>query len=186
MLPTLLGLAGFGGQIGTVASRIIGQSPLALPVGTDLSGLIRGNGAAPTRPGVLFTTDDEITGVTPAPAAKQAQYDVFLSEVERVRSAGVPLTSGSVRQPNHVRCLCTPEWKLARYFDPAGQNPDQYEFYNLRLDPNEAVNLVNFQTFEVRTDVVLPGLDVKRIEQQRDLMRVQLAQQESYLLLTPE
>ncbi|MBN9414993.1 MAG: sulfatase-like hydrolase/transferase [Candidatus Eremiobacteraeota bacterium] len=179
MLPTLLGLAGLGGQLGVVASRIQGHSPLALPVGVDLSDLIRGNGSAPARPGVLFTTDDEITG----PGVKQAQYEVFLSEVERVRSAGVALSSGSVRQPNHVRCLCTGEWKLARYFDPSGVQADEYELYCLRLDPNEAVNLVDYRTFAVRTS--LPGLSVQEIERQRDVLRSQLAEQERALLLTP-
>jgi arylsulfatase A-like enzyme len=188
LLPTLLGLAGLGGDMPALGELISGQSPVVMPVGENLSDLIRGTSQAPLpRPGVLFTTDDEITGLPPGagpgnPPTKLAQYEVFLDEVEQVRQAGVDLTPGSVRQPNHVRCLCTPEWKLARYFDPNGQKPDEYELYNLTLDPNEAVNLVNFQTFEVRTDVSLPGLTTEETQRQRDLLRIQLAQQENVLL----
>ncbi len=188
LLPTLLGLAGLGGDIASLAERISDQSPTILPVGEDLSGLILGTSqAALIRPGVLFTTDDEITGLPPGtgpgnPAAKQAQYDLFLQDVQQTRDAGVALTPGSVRQPNHVRCLCTPEWKLARYTDPSGSQADEYELYNLTRDPIEAVNLVNFQTFEVRTDVVLPGLSAEDVRRQRDIMRTQLAEQEALLL----
>ncbi len=82
------------------------------------------------REGVLFITDDEITAPLPdsrdAYAKKSdAEYAIFERAVEMVR-AGTPrkgavpqLTPGSVRQPNHVRCVRTPRYKLARYFDPA-------------------------------------------------------------------
>jgi arylsulfatase A-like enzyme len=188
LLPTLLGLAGLGGQIPEIGARITGQSPVVLPVGEDLSELIFGTTTDPLpRPGVLFTTDDEITGLPPNispqnPPAKLAQYEVFLDQVEQVRNQGVALTPGSVRQPNHVRCLCTPEWKFARYFDPNGQEPDQYEMYSLTLDPNETTNLVDFQTLEVRTDVSLPGLTVEQVTAERDRLRSQLAERESVLL----
>lgn len=186
LLPTLLGLAGFGeGDIPSIAARISGQSPVPMPVGLNLSDHILGVTQEPLpRPGVLFTTDDEITGLPPGVAspAKLPQYEVFLDEVEQVRNAGVPLTPGSVRQPNHVRCLCTPEWKLARYFDPNGQEPDQYEMYNLALDPNETSNLVDYQTFEVRTDITLPGLTTEAIRVEKERLRAQLLERETTLL----
>jgi arylsulfatase A-like enzyme len=34
-------------------------------------------------------------------------------------------------------------WKLARYWDPAGNEPDQWELYDLRHDPLERVNLAH-------------------------------------------
>ena len=176
-----------GGQTELLGQAIAGQTVLQ-PVGEDLSGLIYGkNQQAPGRPGVLFTTDDPITELPPGsgpnnPAIKQPQYNVFLQEVENVRNQGVDLTPGSVRQPNRVRCLCTGDWKLARYTDPNGQEPDEYELYNLALDPAEAVNLVNYQTFAVRTDVSLPGLTVEQITAQRDTLRAQLASEEARLL----
>lgn len=187
LLPTLLGLVGLGGQTEILAQSITGQTVVA-PVGEDLSGLIYGSEQnGPKRPGVLFTTDDPITELPPGagpqnPAAKQQQYNVFLQEVENVRNQGVPLTPGSVRQPNRVRCLCTGDWKLARYTDPNGQEPDEYELYNLLLDPAEAINLVDYRTFAVRTDVSLPGLSVEEITNQRDLLRAQLASEEARLL----
>jgi len=187
LLPTLLGLAGFGSQIDTLAQSMSGQQ-VVQPVGEDLSGLIHGTDPeGPNRPGVLFTTDDEITGLPagagPAnPAAKQAQYDVFLAEVEQVRNQGVALTPGSVRQPNHVRCLRSNGWKLSRYFDPSGQESDEYELYNLERDPAEALNLVDYQTLQVRPEVTQLGLTQEEVATQRDLLREQLAQEEARLL----
>ena len=52
------------------------------------------------------------------------------------------LTFGSVKQPNHVRCVRTLDFKLARYFDPSGKEPQEWEMYDLKADPNEVVNLV--------------------------------------------
>jgi arylsulfatase A-like enzyme len=103
------------------------------------------------REGVLFITDDEITA--PLPPSRTAQdkhsyeeFAVYQQVVEAVREGKgkgpVPLAPGAVKQPNHVRCVRTRDWKLARYFDPAGKAPQEWEMYDLRNDPNEAVSLV--------------------------------------------
>lgn len=52
------------------------------------------------------------------------------------------MTPGAVRQPNHIRCVRTARYKLARYFDPAGQGAQEWELYDLHHDPNETRNLV--------------------------------------------
>src|SRR5262249_1588905 len=73
-----------------------------------------------------------------------AQYRVFVEAVEAVRtgSSKVPhsgpvpeLAPGPVRQPNHVRCVRTARWKLARTWDPSGQHPDEWELYDLPAPP---------------------------------------------------
>lgn len=195
LAPTLLGLAGFdASQVRGIRDRIQGQSPVPDLVGADLSPYLRGErqgtivGPNGPRSGVLFATDDEITELPDPPVAnpvKQTQYNRFLVDVEAVRAQGVAISRGSVTTPNRVRSLCTGDWKLVRYFDPTGAAADEWELYNLALDPNEAVNLVNYATLEVRTDVALPGLTTAQITQQRDQMRVDLAQQEALLLKTP-
>ena len=68
----------------------------------------------------------------------------------------VPLSPGEVSQPNHVRCVRTRDWKLARYFDPSGRAPQEWEMYDLRSDPNEAVNLVEFAASPPRARPDLP------------------------------
>jgi len=52
-----------------------------------------------------------------------------------------------------IRCIIANdpdgEWKYARYFDPTGVEPEQYEMYHLRdgagqpVDPNELENLAH-------------------------------------------
>ena len=84
---------------------------------------------------VLFTFDDEQAG----------------------QADGIPLNPMDkpiVRQPNHIRCLIAHdadgEWKYARYFDPYGEEGEQYEMYHLTdgagqpVDPNETDNIAHF------------------------------------------
>ena len=105
-------------------------------------------------------TNDMITEL-PAGAEpfEQANYDAYLYNVEQVRALGCPLESGPVTQPNHVRALCTGDWKIVRYVDPNGIETDEWELYCLRTDPIEETNLVDFRTGEVRDDVSVPGLE---------------------------
>ncbi len=72
------------------------------------------------------------------------------------------------KPPNHIVGIREARWKLARYYDPAGKEPDQWEMYDLRTDPDERVNLC------------YPG-HKRTAEQQRQLERLQrkLAQVEA-------
>jgi hypothetical protein len=54
--------------------------------------------------------------------------------------------------------------------------------YNLALDPNETSNLVDYQTFEVRTDITLPGLTTEAIRVEKERLRAQLLERETTLL----
>ena len=76
---------------------------------------------------ILFTFDDEYAGQSSPPP--------FISE------------------PCHIRCIvhkdADGEWKYARYFDPSGEVPEEYEMYCLKngagadVDPQEMDNLAN-------------------------------------------
>lgn len=43
--------------------------------------------------------------------------------------------------PNHIVSIREERWKLAEYYDAAGQVPSQWEMYDLKHDPLEMVNL---------------------------------------------
>ena len=166
ILPTVLGLAGVDAATRRTYSAKLAQSRPVPPLpGVDLSEVILNALSGDdvevpiiepdgfVREGVLFITDDEITA--PLPPSRTAQekhsYEEFAVYQEVVASVisgdggkgpVENLTPGSVKQPNHVRCVRTHDFKLARYFDPSGKEPQEWEMYDLKADPNEAVNLV--------------------------------------------
>jgi hypothetical protein len=92
----------------------------------------------------------------------------------------VNLAPGSVRQPNHVRCVRTMRHKLSRYFDPSGQAAQEWEMYDLRLDPNEAVNLVQVRRSPptARTDLPTPFVG-REVQAEADRLAVLLAELEA-------
>lgn len=161
ILPTVLGLVGVDEAERTeIHRRLAERRPVPPLPGIDLTPLI--NGKWPndmvvepdgnTREGVLFITDDEITAPLPAtldPHQRQAyeQFGVYAQTVDAVREGAngkepVAISPGAVKQPNHIRCVRTARYKLARYFDPTGQATQEWELYDLHRDPNETMNLV--------------------------------------------
>lgn len=69
---------------------------------------------------------------------------------------GIPTTPQGqplVAYPYYIRCIIANDpdgqWKYARYFDPTGVEPEQYEMYHLRdgqgnpVDPDELDNLAH-------------------------------------------
>lgn len=162
ILPTLLGLAGLGPQIDQLAAELRETRPVPPLAGANLAPLIHGFADVVREPdgtpreGVLFATDDTITEpledkTDPHQLHSDREYAVFLQTVAAVRSGDsrvphsgpVPdLAPGPVRQPNHVRCVRSGEWKLVRYFDPSGLHSDEWELYNLDTDGNELTNLL--------------------------------------------
>lgn len=198
ILPTILGFAGVDeAQRKTIAAQLAGSRPVPPLPGVDLSGLISGALAGEpegpivepdgeVREGVLFITDDEITA--PLPPARTAQekhsyeeFAVYQQVVEAVRAGrpGKPpvhLSPGEVKQPNHVRCVRTRDFKLARYFDPSGRAPQEWEMYDLRNDPNEAVNLVEVAASPPSARADLP--DRARIQAEADRLAKLLARLE--------
>lgn len=193
ILPTVLGLAGVHEHL---RQRIGADLALSRPVpplpGVDLSEVVRqaldGGATDPVivepdggmREGVLFITDDEITA--PLPPSRTAQekhsyeeFALYQAVVESVRTGSggkgpVHLTPGSVKQPNNIRCVRTRTHKLARYFDPSGRHPQEWEMYDLRVDPNETENLVEVRQSPptARSDLNGP----RREEVQQDANRL--------------
>jgi arylsulfatase A-like enzyme len=162
ILPTLLGLAGVSAkEVAHAAIKLAASHKVAPFPGVNLTPVIMGASKVATEPdgtpreGVLFITDDEITqplqdGGTYQISDDQA-YGVFVQAVETLRDGSgqgpkpphVPrLAPGPVRQPNHVRCVRTLEWKLARYWDPSHKAADEWELYNLSTDGCELTNLL--------------------------------------------
>ena len=177
ILPTVLGFAGVDPrERARIAAGLRRARPVPLP-GVDLSEIIEkaltdDRAAVPViepdgevREGVLFITDDDITAPLPPSDSVQdrhsyEEFAVYRAVVEAVREGRgkgpVPLSPGAVKQPNHVRCVRTRDFKLARYFDPSGEAPQEWEMYDLRSDPNEAANLVEVDATPPRARADLP------------------------------
>ena len=194
LLPTLLGLAGIkGANLETVRQSITGQGQVPPLVGTDISDYIYNpsmstpitNAATgEPRPGVLFMTLDEITQMTTIDPNNKgfSAYQTFLGLVDQTKDVLPRLSEGSVRQPNLVRTLLDGTWKYSRYYDPNGNEPDQYELYHIVSDPIEAVNLVDFRTGQIKAGVSVPGVSAEELAAERVRLAAELAQQEALLL----
>ena len=175
ILPTILGLAGVHADgRETIARKLRNTRPVPPLPGADLSELLKGSDDpilgpdSKPRKGVLFITDDEITAPLPptynAHSQQSMQEFAFFNQVVdavRTGSAGksaVPsLAPGAVRQPNHIRCVRTKHYKLARYFDPSGKAAQEWEMYDLENDPNEVHNLVQVATTPPVPATTLPS-----------------------------
>jgi len=188
-LPTVLALAG---QIEPLLrdkmKAIHGQSVVKPFPGANLSSQVQGANAGnilgpdgQPRPGVFFMSNDTITELGPS-KAKQTVYDKYTENVEARITQGYPLASGPVRQPNHVRALCTGSWKIVHYVDPNGVEPDEWELYCLTVDPVEQTNLVNFRTGEVRADVAVAGYTVDQLRVKNAQLKTELARQEASVI----
>ena len=155
IIPTLLALAGTDQrEVQEIAAR--DHCEVRPLVGRDLSALVLGEAdPPPVSEPVYFMTDDEIT-------EGQSQFNPV---------TGTPYHS--VAQPGHVETVIATfpsengeqVWKFSRYFDnpdfwtspnnydlvQVGDEtyqrteplPDEYEMYNLTLDPIEAINLAH-------------------------------------------
>jgi arylsulfatase A-like enzyme len=160
ILPTILGLAGIDNEKRRhISARLAENRPVPPLPGADLAPVILGSTSEVAEPdgsrreGVLFITDDEITAPLPFMrdvhnVNSEKQFEVYKAMVESVRTGAdgkgpvADLAPGSVRQPNHVRCVRTMDYKLSRYFDPSGKEAQEWEMYDLAHDPNERVSLV--------------------------------------------
>jgi choline-sulfatase len=71
------------------------------------------------------------------------------------------------KPPNHVVSIREERWKLAKYFDVEGNEPPQWEMYDLKRDPLERINLA----YGDHTRTPLQEREYKRLR--RKLARVQ-------------
>nr|WP_315467462.1 sulfatase-like hydrolase/transferase [uncultured Undibacterium sp.] len=206
LLPTLLALSGAQQEQIERARRNLAKTHKAAPLpGANLLPVMAAgqgpvcNPDGSERLGVLFATDDMITEPLPMDddphnQASWQQYAVYATTVELLRTEPtansthpyVPeLTAGPVVQPAHVRALRSAEWKLVRYCDPWSERPvaDQWELYNLRLDPVEAINLLVYDgVFPTPVDHLPGELNAKLVINIAENLRVELARQEAHLL----
>jgi arylsulfatase A-like enzyme len=160
LIPTLLGLAGIDRDevLAKVRTDHTETHPL---IGRDLSGAIRAaEPAAPSEP-ILFTTDDEISEGNEPPASP------FQKAARKLHR------SGTIKQPNHLETVIAEVdvdgeqhlVKYSRYHDnqqfwtvPGERDerihntktytvtepePDEYELYDLTVDPYEERNLAH-------------------------------------------
>lgn len=194
LLPTMLGLAGFDAAAQEeIRQRIQGQGLVPPLVGTDISDYVYNpslttpipNAATgEPRPGALFMTLDEISQMTSIDPNNKGfdAFQVYLQLVNDAKLVLPRLAEGTIRQPNLVRTLIDGTWKYSRYYDPNGVEADQFELYHIPSDPIEAINLLNYQTGQVRNDVTVPGFTAQQLEEQRTRLAAQLAEQEALLL----
>jgi arylsulfatase A-like enzyme len=72
------------------------------------------------------------------PKAKSVQdYVVFTYDDFQVGQPNPPY----VPEPNHITSIREERYKLAKYYDPDGNEPEQWEMYDLLQDPNEVRNI---------------------------------------------
>ncbi len=75
--------------------------------------------------------------LNPKRAKPVQRYIVFTYDDFQAGQASGPY----VPQPNHIVSIRERRYKLARYWDPDGNEPDQWEMYDLKRDPLERRNL---------------------------------------------
>ncbi|GAA6138361.1 sulfatase-like hydrolase/transferase [Arenicella sp. 4NH20-0111] len=167
ILPTLLGFTNYGSdedrhKLGIDIKQNYDQTYIPLPgvnlVPTlkDPTNTICSPNTGKPRSEILFITDDTITEHLKGQAPSRP-YIKFLEMVDQYREINPRLHPGPVVQPNHIRCvklkliddtdqtLNDTTWKLARYWDPEGNEADQWEFYSNDNDPSERNNLVTWE-----------------------------------------
>ena len=75
-----------------------------------------------------------------------------------------------VNAANRVRSIRTEEWKYNYYFDAMGAYANQYELYNLILDPDEMNNLAYDPKHQYKREEMEQQL--KELEREKLLVRV--------------
>ena len=188
LIPTLLGLTGIDPD--QALTRLQSDHTEAHPlVGRDLSSAIRAaEPAAPTEP-ILFTTDDEISegsATTPSPFGRVAHALRRYSTVKQPNHLQTVIAEVDVDGEQHLV-------KFSRYYDNAqfwtvpGERderlqrretvtvtepePEEYELYDLTLDPTEEHNLAHPSFADDRSrdlqrkmlGLLIEQLDAKRL-----------------------
>ena len=75
--------------------------------------------------------------LSPKTAPEPQDYTVFTYDDYQSGQANGPWPHAA----NHIVSIREKRWKLARYYEPEGKYPTEWEMYDLREDPEETVNL---------------------------------------------
>ncbi len=183
VLPTLLGLAGI--DQAAALKQISTTHKEAYPlVGRDLSGVILGTDQAPATEPVLFMTDDEITEGSDIP---KSPFQIWARKIGTYHHIVQPnhiemvVAEVDVNDQKHLV-------KLVRYHDNpqfwtvpgerderlmrrkkinqvSERSPDEYELYDLTLDPTESRNLAHAKHSDERSRELLARMRKILIEQ---------------------
>jgi arylsulfatase A-like enzyme len=169
LLPTLLGLAGIDPTeaLHRLATTHTEAHPL---VGRDLSGLIRGAGERPPSDPVLFMTDDEISEGSAKPgspmqrwARKLGTYAEIVQPNHVETVVAKIMVDGEEHTVKFSRYHDNPQfWTVPGVRDDRLQRgnktvtvteptPDEYELYDLTLDPLEQHNLAHLSNADDRS-----------------------------------
>lgn len=138
-------LASLVDLVPTVATLCGAQAPAAAQ-GADL-GPVLAHHAAPEREALERSGTDFaplLERTEPAPSVRECvhfTYDDHQAATARPEAPG---------QPNRIRCVRDARTKYAVYLDPDGEQPPQYELYDLERDPYEQLNLLDHRTGEPR------------------------------------
>ena len=179
VLPTLLGLAGI--DHAAALTKVSATHKEAHPlVGRDLSGVILGTGQTPPAEPVLFMTDDEITEGSQIP---KSPFQIWARKIGTYFHVVQPNHVEMVVAETDVDGT-THLVKVARYHDnpqfwtvPGERDerlvrhnkintvseraPDEYELYDLTVDPTEMRNLAHPKYADERSRALLARM--KRI-----------------------
>ena len=183
LLPTLLGLASINPA--EALERVAATHTEARPlVGRDLSGLVRGTGERPPIGPVLFVTDDEISEGSANPGSPMQRWARKLgvyAEVVQPNHIETVVAQVTVDGEEHLV-------KLSRYHDnpqcwtvPGVRDerlhrgnkivtvtepfPDEYELYDLTVDPFEQHNLAHPRNANERTQSLQEHMHRLLVEQ---------------------
>jgi arylsulfatase A-like enzyme len=132
----------------TLRVPLVYSNPKLFPEARASQALVSHVDFLPTLAGLFAAPDEarsdwagvDYSALVLDPAAENVQdYVVFTFDDFQ---AGQP-KGPYVQQPNHLRSIREERYKLARYFDPDGNEAEQWEMYDLQEDPLETVNLAN-------------------------------------------
>ena len=111
-----------------------------------------------------------LRGVSLVPLIKDgtAVQDSILFTFDDTK-AGLNNKPSMVNAANRVRSIRTEEWKFNYYFDAMGAYADQFELYDMILDPDEMINRAYDPEFKEKRDELAQQL--KELERQKLFIR---------------